>query len=345
MTTPTTMMKALELVVNKKPSSASPPFTVVQTTIPKPTPSNHEVLIKVQYTALDTSFNSMAEGGMFAGFLHDMKSRPIIPGYHYVGTIEQVGKEVVVDVVTDDMFKVGAIVFGHLPYSSTTKQGAFSEYITVDAKSCAVKPPSIGLQTAAASATEAMTALQSIRDIGGLKKGQTLLILGGGGGVGAAAIGIAKSLGATVTAVCSTRDVERLSVLGADQVIDRTTTDITKMTNLRNLFDVVFDTTATYSILKGTTWLKPRGTFVTTQPSLVSVFLGWFYQLITGKKIGVVMCASKKEDLELVGKWMTDGTLKIEVDSEYKVSDFDNAWKRHKGPKQGRVVLQVEGGW
>lgn len=335
-----TMMKALELLLNKEMNNTNDSaFTVAMTSVPKPSPSSNELLIKVQYSAIDTAFDSIPTWK--GSFLKDLKSKPIIPGYHFSGYIEQVGKD-----VTDEGLAVGAAVFGHLPYSSATKQGAFSEFLTVQADACAIKPPSVSMQVAAASATEALTALQAVRDIGGLTAGQTVLIIGGGGGVGGAAVGVAKSLGANVTAVCSTRDVERVSALGADRVIDRTMEDVTKMASLKSSFDVVFDATSKYSIWDGTKWLKPEGgALVTTQPTLQLVFMGWFCRFVTGKKIAQVMCAPKKEDFELVGKWMTNGTLKIEVDSEYKVSDFDQAWTRHKGSKHGRVVIQVDGGW
>jgi len=115
--------------------------------------------------------------------------------------------------------KVGDDVFGHLQYDSQTIQGSFSEYIGVPDTDCAKKPTDVAFGVAAATPTDAMTALQ---DEGGLEEGMRLLVLGGGGCVGAAAIQIAKALGAShVTATCSTRDVERVRSLGADDVIDR----------------------------------------------------------------------------------------------------------------------------
>lgn len=118
-------MKALELLLNKEMNNTNDSaFTVAMTSVPKPSPSSNELLIKVQYSAIDTAFDSIPTWK--GSFLKDLKSKPIIPGYHFSGYIEQVGKD-----VTDEGLAVGAAVFGHLPYSSATKQGAFSEFLTV----------------------------------------------------------------------------------------------------------------------------------------------------------------------------------------------------------------------
>jgi NADPH:quinone reductase-like Zn-dependent oxidoreductase len=117
------------------------------------------------------------------------------------------------------------------------------------------------------------------------------------------------------------------------------------METIRHKYDIVFDTTSTYSIWKGSTWLKPKGTIVMTVPTLESVFTGWFCHLETRKNVGIVHVEPKKDDLDLVGKWMTDGSLKIGIDSAYKISDIELATDCHLGSKNGRVVIQVEGGW
>jgi NADPH:quinone reductase-like Zn-dependent oxidoreductase len=343
-----TMMKAMELVVDGPPAKAGAStmkkVNATQTSIPKPTPTDNELLVKVQYSALDTVLDVMVVKNFVASMLHDMKHRPLIPGYHYVGTIEQVGASVVT--TRDPYLRVGTVVYGFFPYSSKTKQGSLSEYITVDANHCAVMPSTILPQSAVAGGSEGSTALQSLRDLGGLKEGQSVLVIGAGGGVGGAAIGVAKSLGATVTVVCSTKDVERVTSLGPDHVIDRSKTDFNTMESNQYQYDVVFDTTAKYSMWSGTKWLKPKGTMVNTIPTIEAMTTGWFYSIFTGKKIRTVHVEPRKADLELLGQWMKNGTMKIDIDSEYKVSDFEAAGERHlQGSKNGRVVIQVEGGW
>jgi 2-desacetyl-2-hydroxyethyl bacteriochlorophyllide A dehydrogenase len=332
------MMKAIELVVKEKT------FRTIE--IPTPSKSDlspNQVLVKVTHSALDTTIDSMVKQDIVAGFLHDMKSKPILVGYHFSGQVVSAGS----DVSTDEL-AIGTSVFGHLQYEHTTKQGTVSEYIVVDANGLSVFRPKDVLTpvVAAASATESMTALQGLRDVGGLQKGQKVLIVGAGGGVGSAAVGIAKSLGAgTVSAVCSRKDVTRVESMGADVVIDR------KQTNLKNAlngseFDIIFDSTGKYGMWKVRPWLKKGGSLVSTLPSIEKMLFGWFFTLWTGRKLGMVMCRSKKADLELVAKWIESGTLRIDVDSVFEASDFDKAWTRHQDPtKKGRIIIQIEDGW
>ena len=201
----------------------------------------------------------------------------------------------------------------------------------------------MSMEQAAASATEALTALQSVRDLGELKGGQSILIIGAGGGVGSAAVGIAKALGANVTAVCSTKDVKRVHQMGADTVIDRSKQDIKK---LKEKYDIVYDVPSQYSFIQGMKWLKPGGAFVNTLPGLEKLAFGWLWPLLTRKRLETVLVVSKKTDLELIGNWMMKDQVPVDIDSIYKIKDFSEAWKRlDDGQKIGRVVIQVEEGW
>mmetsp|Transcript_10876 Transcript_10876/g.25942 ORF Transcript_10876/g.25942 Transcript_10876/m.25942 type:complete len:334 (+) Transcript_10876:47-1048(+) len=331
------MMKAVELIVKDKT------FRTIEVQAPTKTSLGPtEVLVKVSHAALDTTINSMVKQDVFAGFLHDMKSKPILVGYHYAGQIHSVGSDVV---GTTDL-EIGTPVFGHLQYAPTSKQGTVSGYIVVDASDVGVRPKNVAPATAAASATESITALQALRDVGQLKAGQKVLVLGAGGGVGSAAVGIAKSLGASsVTAVCSTKDVKRVKIMGADAIIDRKQTNL-KMKFAKSNFDLVFDSTGKYSEWTAKSWIQKGGIFVSTLPSIGRMLFGWLFPLLTGRKVGTVMAHANKTDLELIAKWIDAGTLRIDVDSIFKASDFENAWIRHQdNSKKGRVVIQVEGGW
>ena len=168
-----------------------------------------------------------------------------------------------------------------------------------------------------------MTALQSMRDLGGLGEGGKVLIIGAGGGVGAAAVGTAKRLGSHVTAVCSTKDVERVTALGAD---------------------VVFDTPAVHSFGKCAQVLRPKGAYVTTLPDF-GLITGKARALFTSKQCHFVQVASKRADLEFVGDWLSGG-MDVPIDSRYQVADLGDALARQLDrDRAGRVVVNVEGGW
>jgi len=206
--------------------------------LPKPKPVSGEIVVQVKYSALDTAHHACLNKEVTGYFLHSLKV-PLHLGYHYSDVVETVGAEVA-DLTT------GTGVFGFLQYEPSQVQGALAEYITIKRQDCAVKPTNVSYELAAASATESITVLQAIRDMGGLVgKGQSVLINGSAGGVGSAAVQISKRLGAHVTAVCSTKDVGQLKKWGADNVIDRTKEPNFLKTLLKQKetkFDVILDT-------------------------------------------------------------------------------------------------------
>ncbi|KAL9186817.1 hypothetical protein ACHAXT_010537 [Thalassiosira profunda] len=305
----------------------------------KPSPKDGEVLIKVAYSALDTAFEEVARRTFIPGsLLHSLKAKPLVAGWHFSGTIESITEGV------SDL-EVGDAVFGHLQYASSTRQGSLAEYITVPASETAKIPDGIAMDVAAAVATESLTALQAMRDQGGLSEGKSILIIAAGGGVGTQAVQIAKALKAgSVHAVCSTKDVDKVKKLGADMVIDRTKKDITKDLE-RSFYDIVFDTTGKYSF-KLRYALKKKGTMVSTIPGLttmppVSTLIG-----LSGKQTKALMVRCNREDLELVGEWVKSGAIhSVPIDSEYAVKDIEAARKRQGEKKTGRVVIKVAGGW
>lgn len=307
--------------------------------IPVPTPDNDELLVKVQYSALDTAHKGVLGKEMMGYFVHS-RPEPLYLGYHFTGTVEATGPD-----VTDKI--KGTEVFGFLQYEPSQKQGAFAEYIVVKEGECAVKPLRVSHAIAAASTTESLTALQAMRDLGGLKEGggMSVLINGAGGGVGSAAVQIAKKLGARVSAVCSTGDVSRVEGWGADQVMDRRADPqvVSTLERSGDRFDVILDG-ANALPSSATDLLKPGGALVNTVPT-PTFFWNRLKTVFSSKKVAFVECRSKHEDLRLVGEWLADGDLLIPVDSTFKVSRMEDAMKRQEGRKNGRVAIQVEGGW
>ena len=158
-----------------------------------------------------------------------------------------------------------------------------------------------------------------------------MLIIGVGGGVGSAAVGIGKRLGGHVTGVCSAKDVERIEALGADVVIDRKKSD---PLDAKSTYDVVFDTPAVYSFGRCVRILRAGAAYVTTLPNAA---------LITG--LARALFSSKRADLELVGGWLSDG-LEVAIDSCHRIADLGAAFKHQADPAQvGRVVIDVADGW
>jgi alcohol dehydrogenase len=306
--------------------------------VPKPkVNAPTDVVVKVLYSALDTATMEVVEKTFTSSFLH-AKVEPLILGWHYAGEVVTVGSEV-------ELVAVGDPVWGFLEYDPKQTQGSFSEYIRVSADQCARIPNGVDAKVAAAAATESLTALQAMRDHGGLSQFKSVLIMGAGGGVGSAAVGIAKRLGAHVAAVCSSKDVERVKNLGADEVLDRAKVDVFALeNNTPRMFDLIFDTPAKYSPLQCFKHLNPKGSYVTTLPSLGFV-VGKFISLFNGKSSGFVQCAPKRKDLELVGEWL-EGGLIVDIDSTFPIRDMKSALARNGDKsKVGRVVIQVSDGW
>lgn len=306
-----------------------------QIDMPLPTLTADQVMVKVKYSAIDTAVDAVLHA--WTGYFLHAKTNPLVLGWHFSGIVERVG-----DNVTDT--KAGDEVFGHLPYDPSNKQGSFAQYIVVSPEEVAVKPSAMGHDVAAALTTESLTALQALRDHAGLGRDSTkssVLILGAGGGVGSVAIGIAKRLGAHVTALCSSKDVERVRALGADTVLNRNDVDFLKRDEK---YDIIFDTPCAYSAVSCMSKLKSKGVYVTTLPSW-SLVAGTFLGFFNGKSAKMVTVESKRQDLDRISSWISDG-LKIEIDSVYDIGNIGTAMKRHQErSKVGRIVLKVDGGW
>src|SRR5213082_1283106 len=217
--------------------------------IEKPTPADDQLLIKVRAASVNPLDWHFIEGTPY--FMRAMgvglrKPKDTRLGVDFSGTVEAVGKNVT-------KFKPGDEVFGG-------RTGAFAEYVCVrEARAVATKPASVTFEQAASVPIAGITALQGLRDKGKVQPGQKVLINGASGGVGTFAVQIAKSMGADVTGVCSTRNVDLVKSLGADHVIDYTKEDFMK-SNER--YDVILDNVETQPLLGFRRVLKPNGTCV-----------------------------------------------------------------------------------
>src|SRR5207248_2820687 len=217
--------------------------------IEKPVPNDNQVLVRVRAASVNPLDWHYIEGTPYIVRILDsgvLKPKVERLGVDYSGTVEAVGKNVM-------QFKPGDEVFGG-------RTGAFAEYVCVLAdRAVVLKPTNITFEQAASVPVAGITALQGLRDKGKVQPGQKVLINGASGGVGTFAVQIAKSLGADVTGVCSTRNVDLVKSLGADHVIDYTKEDFTKSAER---YDVMLDNVGNRSLSECKGVLTPTGKYV-----------------------------------------------------------------------------------
>ena len=216
--------------------------------VEKPTPADDEVLVRVRAASVNPLDWHYMRGTPYIMRLDSGVGTPTSTrmGVDFSGTVEAVGRNV-------KRFRPGDEVFGG-------RRGAFAEYVTVrEDRALALKPANVTFEQAAAVPIAAMTALQALRDKGGIQPGQKVLINGASGGVGTFAVQIAKSFGAEVTGVCSTRNLDLVRSLGADHVIDYTKEDFTKS---GQRYDLILDNVGNHPLLALRRVLTPGGTMV-----------------------------------------------------------------------------------
>jgi NADPH:quinone reductase-like Zn-dependent oxidoreductase len=258
-------------------------------------------------------------------------------GVDYSGTVEAVGKNVT-------NFKPGDEVFGG-------KNGAIAEYVCVLAdRAVVLKPANMTFEQAASVPVAAITALQGLRDKGKIQPGQKVLINGASGGVGTFAVQIAKSFGADVTGVCSTRNLDLVRSLGADHVIDYTKEDFTKGDQR---YDLILDNVGTQPLSGFRRVLNPNGILVMiggggpndggligplgrpVKALLLSPFIS--------QKMGMLMAELNKKDLTILGDLMQSGKVTPVIDRTYPLSQIAEAIRYlEQGHARGKVVITVE---
>ena len=193
----------------------------------------------------------------------------------------------------------------------------------------------------------AFTALQGLRDEGNIQSGQKVLIYGASGGVGTFAIQLAKSFGAEVTAVCSTRNVDIARSIGADHVIDYTRADFAKN---GKLYDLIFVANGNVSVFKFKQSLKPNGICVLSGGGgssiiqlLIGMFQGWWILKTENKKIGSFLAKINQKDLEFMKKLLASGKVKPVIDRRYPLSETAEALRYlGEGHAQGKIIVVID---
>jgi len=305
--------------------------------IAKPVPADDEVLVKVHAAAVNPLDWHYMRGEPYIMRLSSGFGRPKETrfGVDFAGTIEAVGAQV-------RNFKPGDAVFGG-------RTGAFGQYVVVrESRAIVLKPANITFEQAAAVPIAAITALQALRDKGRVKRGTRVLINGASGGVGTFAVQIAKSLGAQVTGVCSTRNVELVHSLGADRVVDYTREDYTRG-DLR--YDVIIDNVGNHTLRANRRVLEPDGIFVIVGGSSRDPWLGPMVRPIgaavlspfVGQEFSMLMAELNPRDMGVLRDLLAAGTLKPVIDRRYTLEEVPAAVAYvEEGRARGKVVIAVE---
>ena len=307
--------------------------------ISKPVPEDNRILVKVHASSVNPVDWHYMEGTPYliramAGL---RAPNDMLMGTDYAGTVESIGKSVT-------HFKPGDEVFG-------TRDGAFGDYVSVaENRAIAIKPSSVTFEQAAAVPVAAITALQGLRDEGKLRAGQRVLINGASGGVGTYAVQIAKYLGAEVTGVSSTRNLDLIRSLGADHVIDYTHEDYTAAAER---YDLVLDCVGNRPLLANRRILTPDGIYVgiggggPSDQGLIGPLVGPIKMKLLSPFIKQQLlwfeADVKPADLTTLGEWMAAGSLKSVIDKTYPLAQIADAMRYvEAGHARGKVIVTVD---
>ena len=261
--------------------------------------------------------------------------RKRIPGFDFAGTVEAVGKDV-------KEFKPGDEVFGDAAH------GSCAEYVLVSDDKVAPKPANLTLEQAAVVAVSGVTALRGLRDAAKVQPGQAVLINGASGGVGTYAVQIAKALGAEVTGVCSTRNVELVRSIGADHVIDYTQEDFTRG---GERYDVILDNVANHSLAECRRALLPEGILLPNNGTAGGRWIGPLGRMAAAAVLSLFVrrqrppfyAPVRKKDLLDLTELIEAGKITPVIDTVYSLSGTAEAMGHvGEGHARGKVVITVE---
>jgi NADPH:quinone reductase-like Zn-dependent oxidoreductase len=303
--------------------------------VEKPTPKDNEVLVKVHAASINDWDWGVLRGTPFTNrlFFGLLKPNIKILGGDIAGRIEAVGRRIT-------KFQPGDEVYGDL---SGCGFGGFAEYVCAPENALVLKPASMTFEEAAAVPQAAILALQGFHAKGEICPGQKVLVNGAGGGAGTFAVQIAKSFGAEVTGVDSTRKLDIMRSIGADQVIDYTQEDFTKK---GQRFDWIIDFAAHHSIFDYIRSLNPKGVYVIVGGAAARIFqvmfLGPLISMITSKKMCMLLHKPNK-DMAIIEELFEAGKIKPIIDKRYPLSEVPEALRYFgEGLHRGKVVIAVE---
>ena len=309
--------------------------------VEKPVPKDDQVLIKVRAASLNALDAYMIRDAWLNRLIFGLrKPRDTRLGRDVAGVVEAVGK----NPAAAGQFKPGDEVFG-------VARGSLAEYACAAERGLAMKPADVTFEQAASIPLAGLTALQGLRN-GRIQAGQKVLINGATGGVGTFAVQIAKSFGADVTAVCSTRNVDLVRSIGADRVIDYTKEDFTKG---EQRYDMIFDNVANHSFFERRRVLTPKGICVLVGMGGAGVkqseamgrivgnlFMAYGLSSFTEQTFAQYITKVTKPDLILLGELMQTGKIKPVIERTYKLNDAPEAIRQlDAGHARGKLVITV----
>ena len=304
--------------------------------VQKPIPGDDEVLIKIHAASITAGDVIVLKGEPFVTRLVTglLEPKNKILGKEMAGRVEAVGGNVT-------QFQPGDDVYGDL---SVAGWGAFAEYVSVPVSAIAIKPSNLTFEEAAAVPESALVALQALRDEGKIQPGQKVLINGASGGVGSFAVQIAKSFGAKVTAVCSTRNLEMVRSIGADLVIDYTEEDFTQN---GQRYDLILAANGYHPLLDYRRVLSPEGIYVGTggsmAQSLQASMMGPILSRFGTKKMGGMMVRPNQDDLVFMKELLETGKVVPVIDRQYPLSETAEAFRYvGEGRTLGKVIISME---
>jgi NADPH:quinone reductase-like Zn-dependent oxidoreductase len=314
-----------------------PPDLLQFKEIAKPAPASNEVLVKIcAASANPLDWRIMRADPFFIRLAFGLRKPKIeVLGSDFAGRVEAIGKDVT-------QFQPGDEVFGAKGFAG----GGFAEYVCAGEEELAPKPANVSFESAAAVPVAAITALLGLRDKGGIKSGQRVLVDGASGGVGTFAIQIAKAFGAEVTAVCSTTKIDTARSIGADHVIDYTRENFTRN---GQQYDLILAANARHSTFAYRRALSPDGICVkaggepTLQGAFEDLLVAPILSMAGHKKTCSFFAKLSKEDLMVLKELLESGKIVSVIDRSYPLSETAEALRYlQAGHARGKVVLTVE---
>lgn len=303
-----------------------------------PSPKDNEVLVKIHAASANPlDWHLMRAEPFLARFENGlMKPKNTKLGADLAGRVEARGKNAT-------QFQIGDAVFGAHYIKAL---GAFAEYVCIPEEILAPKPANITFEAAAAVPIAAYTALQGLRDKGKIKQGQKVLINGASGGVGTFAVQIAKSYGAEVTGVCSSRNLDLVRSIGADHVIDYTKEDFTRIGGQQ--YDLIFDAVGNCSVADYQRALRPNGICSVAGFTKLSLFfqvflVGSFVSMTGSQEIGFMETAQPDHnDILFLKELLESGKVVPVIDRTYKLNQVPEAIAYlEEGRARGKVVISI----
>lgn len=308
-----------------------PPEVLELSDIPNPVPGDKEILIKIHATTVNRTDDGILRADPFIArfFTGLLRPKMRILGSEFAGEVVSIGKDV-------SLFKTGDRVFGFSEF------GAHAEYISIaEQNTVATIPGDMTYEEAAPLTEGAHYALNNIKKAN-IQSGQQVLINGTTGAIGSAALQIIKAIGAEVTAVCNTKNIDLIKSLGADQVIDYTTEDFT---NTNKKFDVVFDAAGKSSFKRCKPLLKEGGIYMSTDlgPYSQNPFLALLTPMFGGKKVLFPIPVFDKEMIHYLKDLAQTGKFKPVIERQYTFEQIPEAFKYvHTGQKTGNLVVTLD---